>query len=176
MPLNTTTENNILKKYRRNRNVFIETGTADGEGIDFALDAGFKEVYSIELSEKLYNNAIEKFKNYDNVHLILGSSEIELPKLLDTINSSFVLWLDAHWSGGVYIGELMNVYLPKEIKSILTYSSKFDKSAVLIDDMNHYISDTNFINTVEELVMKLNPNYKISYEELAYSTILVAKK
>jgi hypothetical protein len=176
MPLNTTSGNNILKKYRQNRNIFIETGTADGDGIQFALDAGFKEIYSIELSENLHNKALDRFKDYNNVHLILGSSEIELPKLLSQMSSSFVLWLDAHWSGGVYIGELMNVYLPKELNSILNFSSKFDKSLVLVDDMNHYIQDTNFVKTIEDLVIKLNPNYKITYVELAHSTILVAKK
>ena len=176
MPLTTTTGVNTLKKYRQNRNIFIETGTADGDGVQFALDAGFKEIYSIELSDSLHKKALDRFKDYDNIHLIQGSSEIELPKLLSELNSSFVLWLDAHWSGGVYIGELMSVYLPKELNSIVNYSSKFDKSLVLIDDMNHYMHDTNFVETIEKTIMKLNSNYKISYDELAYYTILVAKK
>jgi len=38
--------------------VFIETGTYHGEGIQYALQAGFKNVRSVELSEPLYQMSV----------------------------------------------------------------------------------------------------------------------
>ena len=40
-----------LTKYTNN-NIFIETGTYDGKGIEQALESGFKQVYSIEIDEQ----------------------------------------------------------------------------------------------------------------------------
>ena len=43
--------------------VFVETGSHIGNGIQEAIDAGFTEVYSIELSGKFFNICKERFKN-----------------------------------------------------------------------------------------------------------------
>lgn len=171
MPLNPDASELISR--RGDRKIFIETGTADGDGIECALKAGFSEIYSIELNPDLFEKAKNKFSKYDNVHLICGSSDNELPKVLDSIDNSFVLWLDAHWSGGQYIGELMNVYLPKELNSILKYSNKFENSVIIIDDMNHYIEDTSFCLKIEELVNSIKVNGKLEYFKSLYATHLV---
>ena len=41
--------NNIQK------DIFIETGTYKGDGVQKALQNGYKQVYSIELDDTLYN-------------------------------------------------------------------------------------------------------------------------
>lgn len=152
-----------LLKFKKKISIFIETGTADGDGIQSALNAGFDEIYSIELSNSLYDNAKSRFSSNPNVHLINGSSEIELPKLLSTINKPFLLWLDAHASGGQYIGELMHNYLPKELSAIKEFSDLFKSSVIMIDDMNYYYSDKEFVSTIEGLVKEIKPEGNISY-------------
>lgn len=177
MPLSSTGSD--LLRYKKNLSVFIETGTADGDGIQSAINAGFEEIYSIELSEDLYNRAKERFADNPNVHLIRGSSEIELPKLLTTTKQPFLLWLDAHASGGQYIGELMYHYLPKELKSILDHSSLFKNCVIMIDDMNYYIDDTVFVNEVESLVTQLKPNGTIEYHKghvVQHNTLILVSK
>lgn len=171
MPLNPNASE--LIRHKKDIKIFIETGTADGDGIECALLAGFEEIYSIELNPNLFERSKEKFKNDKNVHLILGSSEEELPKILDKIDNPFILWLDAHWSGGEYIGELMNVYLPKELKSIEKYSKKFNNSVIMIDDMNHYINDKDFCSLVENLVNSIKTNGTIEYTNSLYATHLI---
>ena len=66
--------------------VFIETGTYMGSGVHKAIDAGFEEIYSIEIDSKRYESCKKMFKDYPNVHIIQGDSSIELPKLIDNIN------------------------------------------------------------------------------------------
>jgi hypothetical protein len=171
MPLNVNASELIERK--KHRKIFIETGSADGDGIECALKSGFEEIYSIELNPVLFENCKEKFKDNKNVYLFCGSSEIELPKILETINEPFVLWLDAHWSGGDYIGELMDVYLPKELNSIKDYSEKFDDSVIMIDDMNHYMSNQEFCKNIENLVDGIKKTGKIEYCESLYATHLV---
>jgi hypothetical protein len=171
MPLNPNASELIERK--GNRKIFIETGTAYGDGVQSALDAGFDEVYSVELNPNLFKKCKERFKNNSNVNLICGSSEEELPQILESISDPFVLWLDAHWSGGEYIGELMDVYLPKELNAIKKYSEKFNDSVIMVDDMNHYMGNKNFCEEVEKLINEIKKTGSIEYIESYYSTHLV---
>jgi hypothetical protein len=180
-------DGNDLLKYKKDHSVFIETGTATGDGVQVALNVGFDEIYSIELSESLYGGCRSRFENNDNVHLFCGSSEVELPKLLEVIDKPFLLWMDAHHSGGPFIGEFMDVYLPKEIESIMKYSHKFENSVIMIDDMNYFKDEDVKLDSgkttfewcveVEEMIKQLKPNADIHYHKSngqAKSLILVA--
>ena len=171
MPLNPNASELIDRK--KNTKIFIETGTADGDGVECALKSGFETIYSIELNPVLFENCKNRFKDNKNVNLICGSSEIELPKILEKVDEPFLLWLDAHWSGGDYIGELMNVYLPKELNSIKNYSEKFNESIIMIDDMNHYMGDIGFCEDIERIVNELKTTGTLEYIESYYSTHLV---
>ena len=171
MPLNPNASELIERK--KDKKIFIETGSADGEGIECAIKAGFEKIYSIELNPLLFENCKKRFYNHKNIHLICGSSEIELPKVLDTINDSFILWLDAHWSGGNYIGEMMDVYLPKELNAIKNYSQKFDDSVIMIDDMNHYLNNVNFCKNIEDLINTIKKTGSIKYHESLHATHLI---
>lgn len=51
-----TIEIETLKKYNFN-NVLIETGTAAGDGVQRAIDAGFKQIYSCEAIDLFWNRA-----------------------------------------------------------------------------------------------------------------------
>ena len=52
----------IFKDYKNN-NFFLETGAYYGVGIQQALDAGYENIVSIELSEHYYNLCKQKFQN-----------------------------------------------------------------------------------------------------------------
>jgi hypothetical protein len=162
MPLDIN--GNDLKKYKADHKIFIETGSAYGDGIQSALNAGFETIISIELNPLLYEKCKNRFKNNLNVQLFCGSSEIILPQILEKINEPFLLWLDAHWSGGEYIGEMMHNYLPKELTSIISFSHKFKDSLILIDDLNFYIDNKMFCDKIETLLKQIKPDGNINYE------------
>jgi len=147
----------LVKFKKDNQNTFIETGTGNGDGVAAALQAGFTKVYSIELNPILSDRASITFKD-DPVEIITGSSCEELPKLFKKIGEPFFLWLDAHWSGGLHIGEKMGSYLPKELAAIVTCNLDFEDSSILIDDMNHYKNDNDFITLIEILLRVIKKN------------------
>jgi hypothetical protein len=61
--------NNELLKYKND--YFIETGTYQGETLDIVINNGFKNVYSIELSEVFYYNCVKKFIKNQNVKIFV---------------------------------------------------------------------------------------------------------
>ena len=127
----------LLKIKQPHQNIFIETGTATGASIQGALRAGFKEIYSIEVNPFFCLRAQNIFKN-DPVTIISGTSEVELPQLLQNtrlLDEGVFFWLDAHWSGGPFLGEKMAEYLPRELESLLQLNQSFDKSSFALDDM-----------------------------------------
>lgn len=78
--------------------IFIETGSYIGDGIQAAIDSGFKEIHSIELSEKYYNICKERFKNNKNVTIHFGDSGVVLEDLIRNIDNGITFWLDGHYS------------------------------------------------------------------------------
>lgn len=81
---------------------FIETGTSLGATI-FNIYNNFEQCYTIELSEELFEKAVEKAKNdkIKNINFILGDSSVKLKELLqkDIFDSSAVFFLDSHFCG-----------------------------------------------------------------------------
>jgi len=83
------------------RESFVETGTYEAK-MSLKMSDLTSNVRSIELSEKLHNEAlvqVKKAKKDGVITLILGNSAEQLPKALDGASKPLV-WLDAHWSAG----------------------------------------------------------------------------
>jgi hypothetical protein len=114
--------------------LFIESGSYEGDGIQAALNAGFEQVWSIELSEYYHERCKQRFAGNEKVKLFLGSSVDVLPELLKVINCSVTFWLDGHYSGGLTaIDEKCRLPLLKEIEIIGNHHIK--NHTILIDDM-----------------------------------------
>lgn len=95
-----------LKQLRErcNLDVFIETGTLYGDGVQFAVEQGFKQVYSIEIMPNLVQRARQRFATVPQVQILEGNSSQVLREMLlqgqveGLPNALF--WLDAHFPGG----------------------------------------------------------------------------
>ena len=120
-----------LTKYTNN-NIFIETGTYDGKGIEQALESGFKQVYSIEIDEQRYETCRAKYKQYPNVAIMHGDSGEQLPLLLLTIDQPVTFFLDAHYCADG--GEIGDKWCPlkEELNAIKEHHIK--NHTILIDD------------------------------------------
>ena len=92
-----TTNANVLKKYMNP--FFVETGTSIGDGVALALHSGFNNIYSIELYEEYYKQAVERFKGDNRVRLFKGDCMDVLPTIIPLINGPATFWLDAHVNG-----------------------------------------------------------------------------
>ena len=174
MPVNKR----ILTKYPNP--VFVETGTYLGAGVKAALSAGFKEVRSIEVLEKRYEEAKVKFKNRKTVHLYLGDSVKILDQVISSVESRMTFWLDAHYSGegsGTGDGETYCALLG-ELDAIKNHPIK--DHTILIDDRRCMTEKKHFDSISEDDVRKklleINPNYRISYEDgFVADDIIVAR-
>ena len=156
-----------LEKIVSNNNpadlVFIETGTWIGDTIQKALDIGFKEIKSIELSVDLFNKARQRFKNNINVSLYNGDSAEQMQNIIYDISDKIVFWLDAHYSGGkTALGkQICPLYAELDVIS----KHKRNDNIILIDDIRD-VHNGYMRVTLNELIQKLkliNPDYKIYY-------------
>jgi hypothetical protein len=134
--------------------VFVETGSNMGQGIMMALKAGFKEIYSIELSKLLYDACVERFKNNSNVHLIHGDSGEKLTEVISEIDVPITFWIDAHYSGGITEGEN---YLPLFDELLAIKNHPIKNHTILIDDTKDWD-----MNLVKKMVLDINAEYEIS--------------
>lgn len=96
---------------------FVETGTSDGETVR-SLSPVCDRVYSVELAEDFYYNAIRNTLDLRNVLLIHGNSGEVLQWLMQYIKEPSFFWLDAHFNGrgdgsNPIMDELRHVFYPK---------------------------------------------------------------
>lgn len=84
--------------------VWIETGTYNGNSVQRALDFGFREIHTIEVAPTTFENLTTTHPELcanTHVHRYCGSSRHILPSIICGIQDRFVVfWLDAHYSGG----------------------------------------------------------------------------
>jgi hypothetical protein len=153
------------KKYKYE--IFIETGTFMGDTID-SLISEFKSLYTIELSEELAHNAEKRFLEQPHVFVIQGSSDKQLPAILNELSDAALFWLDAHYSGEFmhndqFIktakGEL-NTPILTELQLIL--DSNF-KHIILIDDARLFNGKQDYptIGGIKKLLQDHKYNWQL---------------
>ncbi len=145
---------------------FIETGSLCGDGIQLAIDAGFPEIYSIELSGAYYFYCIDRFASYPSVHLKHGDSAEVLEQILSQIDAPATFWLDGHYSGGKTTRGKTNTPILGELKAIANHPIK--THTILIDDIRCFgTNDFDYIELDEiiQVILQINPLYEISYED-----------
>lgn len=164
----------LFKKYPNP--VFIETGSWHGDGIQQALDAGFKKVYSIELSNQLYEQCRNRFDKNKDVILFNGDSSDILPYLLFNIHVPVTFWLDGHYScGDTAMGKLKSPLI-QELSAIRGHDVR--NHTILIDDLRDWTIEEHGFNTeiLKQIISKINPGYKFTLEDgYIPNDILVAK-
>ena len=114
----------------------VETGTLFGESA-VALRSVFDRVWSIELSERFYEEA-RAANARDGLEFVLGSSEVVLPELLVDIHEPAVFWLDGHGSAGETAGEEQECPVLGELAAINAWPHARD-SVVLVDDARYFL-------------------------------------
>jgi hypothetical protein len=93
-------------KNQFNINVAIETGSHIGRTTSWLVE-NFEKVFGIEPDKSFYDQALI---NVPKATFILGNSQDELGKLLDTINERCFFYIDSHWGS--------ETPTPKELKLI----------------------------------------------------------
>lgn len=154
----------LLKRYAYN-DVFVETGTWTGDGVEKACQVGFSEIYSIEVQESVYSSACKKFKNFNNIILYLGDSGEILADVIKDINKRITFWLDAHSNN-------FNSPLLKELEAISLHPIK--NHTIIIDDVDDFEQYGTSREFIDEFLRSINQNYFIK-EYQTKRKILIAE-
>lgn len=163
----------FFKKYINN--YFIETGSYRGDGIQNAINSGFKNIISVELFEENYKHCVNRFKNQKFVKLYHGSSSDLLYEMMKDIKDNATIWLDAHYSGKNTAKTEEKYFSPilMEIRELAKHPN--NKHTILIDDRRDF-GTVNFDYVKEDKIVeeikKINKDYKISYDTGNFSNPL----
>lgn len=144
-----------IADYLKYSPTLIETGTCRGEGVQRAINAGFTEILSVELSEELYIHCLKRFLDEKRVTLFEGNSVEQLPKMLEG-KGRCVIFLDAHPSGpgtanheGWLRGDVsvhQDTIIRQELEIILAHRKDH---CIIIDDVN---GDDNYIESYKSII------------------------
>ncbi|MBV5329830.1 MAG: hypothetical protein JZU65_19740, partial [Chlorobium sp.] len=160
---------------------FIETGTYQGDTVN-SLVSLFDKLYSIELSDSLYEKAKKKNLDIPSITILHGDSAVRLAESIELSKGTFqIFWLDAHYSGEGTARGLSNTPVLKEIETICMAGNS--QSIVLIDDIRMF--KDKFANGFRkheavsgyprlEKVFDLLNNFGIGFDCYVYGDILVA--
>jgi len=151
----------VLKSARKyNIKTFIETGTYKGEMIN-GVKEFFTEIYTIELDEKLYKDAQEKFINTKHIQIILGDSALMLEDLCLLVKAPVLYWLDGHYSGGITAKGNTITPIMQELKYI---AKRTQADIILIDDARLFNGKDEYpdINALLQFIRTNFPNASIT--------------
>lgn len=156
---------NFFKNYLSE--MFYESGTHTGDGVQYARNAGFPKIISTELSPVLAARCKTRFNDSSHIEIICGDSLAELPKILEANNDKHItFWLDGHYSGGETAGTDNANPLLQELDIIINAKLKHSP-IVIIDDVRIFKKEFCGFD-LEEIYSKLkmiNPNFVYSLED-----------
>lgn len=141
-PPHAAKQENILNLAKEHKlDILVETGTFQGDMI-YAMKDGFRQLYTIELSEDFYNEARKRFARYPHIHCIQGDSALRLPELLKELSAPALFWLDGHYSSGRTAKTVEETPIVEEIKHLHQYG--IEGNVIIIDDARNFENDPSY--------------------------------
>jgi hypothetical protein len=154
----------------------VEAGTYYGDMIA-GSHRSFRDIYSVELDDWLYQRACRRFASLKHVKLFQGSSGDIVPKIVSQLERPALFWLDAGYYGFGISAERSKIEdldrIQLELRAIL---SAPQEHVVLIDDA-HGFSGRDGALSLEELksfVFQIRPDRQLAGRQLPDRQFYVA--
>jgi hypothetical protein len=140
----------IIREYAQRSNAvsLVETGTFRGDMVE-AMRSDFKNIYSIELSEKYFEKAVRRFSGDQRIRLFQGDSATQLGSVVSQLNGPAVFWLDGHYSAGDTARGLNDTPVFQEFAQILARAEHLLGHVILVDDARCFGTDPGYPSTDE---------------------------
>lgn len=158
---------------------FVETGTYQGASVIEAMKAGFKDIYSVELSPKLHEIARDNIQAHLNVApgtgvlLYCGESIAALPQICEKLRGKrATFWLDAHihwFEDGTVSGGAKTCPLLEELDIIGAAMRGSVLPVILIDDVRCIRNKADWnghdvtVDLVFQKILSIDPGYSFSF-------------
>ena len=119
----------------------VETGTYLGSMVS-ASRGVFERIYSIELDDDLFRNALKQFEGCSDINIVQGDSSSEIRNVLENASEACLFWLDGHYMPSV--GARGNDETPvlQEIEHISNHPVK--GHVLLVDDARHFVGENDY--------------------------------
>lgn len=145
---------------------FLETGYYMGSGVHRAIQAGFKKIFSIEISSIYVANGKKHYENNNKVKIIHDDSKNLYETIKDFPNKRFLFFLDAHADQTSEHEQSINCPILHELEAIRKHPIK--NHVILVDDMRLFRSQSAwatgiYVEQILEQLHTINPNYKITF-------------
>ena len=155
----------VIEEFRKkfNYDILIETGTFQGDMVE-TQRKNFKEIYSIELSEKLFNECKMRFSRFNHINLLQGDSSDVLPVIMKKNSSPAIFWLDGHYSGGITAKGTKSCPIYEELNAVFSNGLNH---VLLIDDARDFngLNDYPALNELEIFICKFKPSYSFEVKD-----------
>ena len=140
----------------------IETGTCLGEMV-VALRGDFQTIHSIELSPYLAARAKDRLAKASHVTVHQGDSATLLPTLLADLKGRALIWLDAHYSGGVTARGVEHSPIAHELTAV----GKRPGHVVVIDDADLFVGKDGYpqMEEMRALTRRVFPGYHFAVSD-----------
>ena len=156
----------VVKEYARTYQcrIFFETGTYLGDMIQ-AVKNDFRHIYSVELSECLYQRVQLRFKKDHHIIFLQGDSGKVIRETLKQIKEPCLFWLDAHYSGGITTTGNKHSPIIEEINTILKHPIK--NHVILIDDARMFVGKDGYpeLSELKETIAMLRPELNFAVKK-----------
>lgn len=141
----------------------VETGTYKGDMVE-AMKKDFQKVYSIELSQQLFEEATRRFQPDANVEIVQGDSGKQIEQLVQKFTEPVLFWLDGHYSAGATARADKDTPVCEELNHILG-GSDLDH-VIIIDDAILFGTDPAYptMQEVEDQVKQHRQGWSISVD------------
>lgn len=173
VPMPHIIKQRVLGEFTRQYNlkIFVETGTYYGDMVE-AMRNFFDKIYSIELSQELFEKAKKRFKSENNIKLIQGDSGKELEIVMKEINKPALFWLDGHYSAGVSARGEKDSPIYEEMNCILNGQDL--GHVIIIDDARFFGTDPAYptIDELKEFIYSKRESVQITVDDDSIRIIL----
>jgi len=144
--------------------VLIETGTFKGDMV-LAQKEYFKKIYSIELSQALFEKAKRRFHGQPGITLLQGNSGEVIADVLAELKEPAIFWLDGHYSGGITAKIEKFSPISEELELIIANNQL--RHIILIDDARGFNGENGYppLEEVKDITAKRLPGYSFSVDE-----------
>jgi hypothetical protein len=142
----------------------VETGTYRGDMVQ-AQKHNFEKIISIELGVDLSKKAVKRFKQDKNVSIVQGDSGKVLPRIMPTIESPTIFWLDGHYSAGITAKGEKDCPIFAELDAI--FEGQKLNHVLLIDDARCFNGEGDYpaINELTRYIKNKNADYKLEVKD-----------
>jgi hypothetical protein len=121
--------------------VLVETGTHRGDMVE-GMKGRFDQIFTIELSDRLYRLCKERFQRAKHIHVIHGDSGEMLEELVPRLHQPTLFWLDGHYSGSKTAKGSKETPIAEELRHIMLGMKP--SFVVIVDDARCFGNDPSY--------------------------------